>query len=126
MGIVGTRKRDTEEDFWIVEDAYIQFEHKHPDDEIIIVSGGCKQGADRFAEKIISKYRLDKRIFEPEKQPNMSYIEFTKACYSRNYDIAMLSDYLIACVDKLHRKGGTENTIDNFVKMGKGEKLILV
>lgn len=48
IGIIGSRRRNTIKDFW---DVYNRFKSLYfPGD--IIVSGGCPQGGDRFAEII--------------------------------------------------------------------------
>ena len=52
--IIGTRKRDTDEDFQVVWESF----RKYYEDGDIIVSGGCKLGGDRFAEVIASRMGL--------------------------------------------------------------------
>jgi hypothetical protein len=51
IGIVGSRRRDTEQDYKIVLN---KFEELYREGDIII-SGGCPKGGDRFAEKIAEK-----------------------------------------------------------------------
>ena len=45
IGIIGTRRRDTDEDYEIVKEAFLKI-YKPGD---IICSGLCKRGGDRFA-----------------------------------------------------------------------------
>lgn len=96
-----------------------------------IVSGGCKLGGDRFAERIAKAMKVSIKIHYPDKSkldpilmkknPRAAY---AKINYARNTLIAKDADILIACVAE-DRKGGTEDTIEKFRKMGK-DKVYLV
>lgn len=129
IGIVGSRRRNEVEDFLKVETALKVYFSVYP--EITVVSGGCKKGADKFAEDLIEKYNLPKIIHLPDKSkldpillkknPRAAYAIIN---YERNTLIANDSDILIACV-AFDRKGGTEDTIKKYIKMGKKE-LVLV
>lgn len=82
----------------------------------LIISGGCSQGADRFAEELAKELSIPIKIFYPEKvQPGSPRWAYTKVNYARNKLIAQASDRLVALVS-LDRKGGTENTIVWFKK----------
>ena len=117
IGIVGSRRRDTKEDFLAVKKAFFKI-YKEGD---WIVSGGCPKGGDKFA------YILHKKYYIP-------YLEFPanwpkhgkKAGFIRNTPVAKYSDTLIACVS-LDRTGGTEDTIDKWLYYHKDvENLIIV
>jgi len=115
IGIIGSRRRDSEEDFIKVEKAFSSI--YEPGD--IIVSGGCPEGGDRFAEIIAKENGIPIMIFPANwKQYGKS------AGFIRNGDIARKSDVLIACVAS-DRKGGTEDTITKFLKL-KTEKLLFL
>ena len=129
IGIVGSRRRDTEEDFKACEKAFLSI-YEEGD---CIVSGGCPKGGDKFAEIIAKKINLpkenliihypDKTKLDPEKlkkNPKWAYAEIN---FARNTLIAKDSDVLIAVVAS-DRKGGTEDTIKKADKMGK--KIVLV
>ena len=129
IGIIGTRRRDGMEDFAKVAAAFHQI-YKPGD---VVVSGGCKQGGDRFAE-ILASYTPDEPIiFLPDKRLlNQELIEAGKIRqawaiinYARNTKIAEKSTILIACVAP-DRKGGTEDTIKKFKKFHPDGLLILV
>lgn len=82
----------------------------------LIISGGCSQGADKFAEELAKELLIPTKIFYPKKvQPGSPRWAYTKVNYARNKLIAQASDRLIALVS-LDRKGGTENTIAWFKK----------
>lgn len=115
IGIVGTRRRDSDKDLKKVNDAFL----KVYDVGDRICSGLCPQGADRFAVILAVKYST-KTIWHQAR-----WEEYGKqAGFVRNSLIARDSDVLIACVAP-DRKGGTEDTIKKYLKLGK-DKLILV
>lgn len=97
-----------------------------------LVSGGCRRGADRFAEELSEELNIPIKIHYPDKSKldKQMAIEFPRGAYAeinyaRNKLIAQDSDYLIAYVAD-DRKGGTENTIKHFKEFGKEKNLILV
>jgi hypothetical protein len=104
IGIVGSRRRKSvfdrnklENQFWVI----------YEEDDWI-VSGGCPEGGDKFAEDIAKEYGIPIIIFYPY------WKKFGKAAgFVRNTPIALRSDILIALVAK-DRKGGTEDTIKKF------------
>ena len=109
IGIVGSRRRDTEEDYQQCEKTFL--ETYEDGDEL--VSGGCHKGGDRFCEIIAKKYQVPIKIY---------YAQWDKlgkgAGFARNTDIARDSDVIIALVAK-DRTGGTEDTIKKAEKMKK-------
>lgn len=114
IGIVGSRRRDTEED-------YAKLLHEFSkvagfDD--IIVSGGCYKGGDRFAERIVKQQGRTIIIHYPD------WDTYGRgAGFVRNTKIAEDCDVLLALVAP-DRKGGTEDTVKKAMKMGK--QIILV
>ena len=116
IGIVGTRRRDSEKDFQKVRAAFLKV-YKWGD---TICSGLCPKGADRFAVILAKRYRTKKLWFPPDWEKYGS-----SAGFIRNTDIAKRSYILIACVAE-DRKGGTEDTIKKFTKFHGSANLILV
>lgn len=117
LGIVGSRRRNSSEDKKIVRKKILELK---PD---MLVSGGCKQGADRFAEELADELRIPITVFNPRFHSHpKNYFGRVEAYYERNRMIANLSEYLIALVAP-DRKGGTENTISHFLKIENAEKL---
>lgn len=115
IGIVGSRRRNTDADYTAVLEAFKKL-YTLGDE---IVSGGCPEGADRFAEMIAKKLQVPIKIY---------YAEWDRlgksAGFVRNTNIAEDANILIACVAS-DRTGGTEDTVKKFVNMREGE-LILV
>lgn len=120
IGIVGSRKRNNPEDLIRVQSEVNKLRSILPDyNDIHIVSGGCTEGADRFAE-VIAKY---------EQFPiTIHYAKWSLQGHSagpiRNTKIAEESDFLISCVSQ-DRTGGTEDTIRKFLNKEDNTKLIL-
>jgi len=115
IGIIGTRRRNTEKDFKLTEKKFLSI-YKKGD---TLVSGGCPKGGDRFAEIISEKYRIPITIFRADWK-NKGKI----AGFLRNTNIAEDSDILIACVSS-DRTGGTEDTIKKYLKLGKKELILI-
>jgi len=140
IGIIGTRRRDTREDFELTKKAF--YEVYMPFDKIC--SGLCPKGGDWFAVLIAlgmdwiddsrERERLYQRVYHNQ---NINYnivpiwykADWKKlgkaAGPIRNTDIAKTSNYLIACVSS-DRLGGTEDTIKKFTKFHPKGALVLV
>lgn len=116
IGIIGTRRRDSEKDFKLVETAFLNAYDKGDK----ICSGLCPKGGDRFAVVLAKKYNVE-TIWHPAQWDKHG----KAAGFIRNGLIARDSDVLIACVAS-DRKGGTEDTIKKFKKLGKEFNLLLV
>lgn len=123
IGIVGSRRRNKPGDEVKLVDAFTKA--YVPGDRI--VSGGCPDGADNFAEAIAREWGISITIHYPRKEtlPKGFRLrhDYTKIFYARNQLIAEDCDILIAVVAK-DRTGGTEDTIKRAKKLGK--KVILV
>jgi len=108
IGIIGSRRRDTPVDKLLLKEVFDK--HYEPGDRI--VSGGCPQGGDRFAEEIARDLGLTIIIH----YPNWSGGRF--AGLARNTLIAEDGDMLLALVAP-DRKGGAEDTITKATRLGK-------
>lgn len=118
VGIVGTRRRDSLEDMNIITQTLDQVTQENEIDVItrktvMIVSGGCPHGGDRFAEMIAISLGLTILIHYPAWRT-----AGRGAGFMRNSLIANDCDVLIACVAG-DRTGGTEDTIKKVEKLGK-------
>ena len=114
IGIIGSRRRNSEEDFKQLEAKFLEIY----EDVDAIVSGGCATGGDRYAEILAKKYQVTIKIY---------YAQWDKigkgAGFARNTLIARDSDVLISlCASD--RTGGAEDTIKKAIKMNK--KIIIL
>ena len=104
--IIGSRRRDTTEDFIKTKKCFLGIYEKGD----MIVSGGCPKGGDRFAEILAREYDVPIKIFRAE------WTTWGRtAGFIRNTDIAKSGNRIIACVAP-DRTGGTEDTVKKFKK----------
>ena len=116
IGIIGTRRRDSQKDLKLVEEAFLSV---FDEADVTICSGLCPKGGDRFAVILANKYKT-KKLWYPADWETYG----KSAGFKRNIYIARDSDILIACVAK-DRTGGTEDTIKKFIK-GKGKDNLII
>jgi hypothetical protein len=109
IGIVGSRRRDSLEDYKKIIDKVIEIYEKGD----TFCSGGCSSGADKFAEEISDALQIPIQIHYAK-----WHTYGRGAGFMRNTLIAEDSDVLIACVAE-DRIGGTEDTIKKFQQLGK-------
>ena len=121
IGIVGSRRRNEPSDFEIVKKKLLEI-FKDGD---IIISGGCKRGADGFAEILVDELKVAGRTIDKQIFPADWKKHGRAAGFIRNTDIARESEVLIACVAP-DRTGGTEDTVKKFHKMHPGATVYLV
>lgn len=123
IGIVGTRRRDKADDFLITHDTFVKataLEVENGKTDVVIVSGLCSKGGDKFAVTLYKRYKT-KKLWFPAQWNSLGF----DAGFIRNTDIALVSDILIA-VRHYDCTGGTEDTINKFIKFGKKDQLILI
>lgn len=116
IGIVGSRRRDTDMDkqaTWAaLADIYEEGD--------TLVSGGCSQGGDRFCEEIGRDCDIPVLIHVAQ------WAKLGRSAgFTRNTYIARDADILIAVVAP-DRKGGTEDTVRKFTKFHPKGLVILV
>ncbi len=123
-GVVGSRRRNTLHDrkivFRLVEWIVDRRDWRN---RPIIVSGGCPQGADAFAEEAAKIWDLQMIVFPVDKKGVSSRWEFMKKAYERNRLVAERSTELYALVAP-DRMGGTENTIGHMLDLKKPVYLV--
>ena len=124
IGVVGSRRRNEQSDYGAVKAAVVEIMAEHPDEECILVSGGCKQGADSFVWRISADLNLLPPCEHlPAYKPGSAYFVVVKALKARNTKIAEDCDILVATPAE-DRKGGTEDTITKAEKFEKEVRLV--
>lgn len=121
VGIVGSRRRNGFEDRKIVFDIVERLVGAGRD--VVLVSGACPKGADRFAADAARHFRTALSEHPIPKRDYPNEWEFTQAAYVRNREIVMDSDYVVALIHP-DRTGGTENTLEHCRDLGKDAYLV--
>ena len=130
VGIVGSRKYENRKK--IKEFIFKLKTDKGAD--TIIVSGGCKTGADRYAKKYALELGLQYQEFPPFHETWNIYCPKDKKDYGRPYSvknffarnkiIAAYSDYVIAFIPRGVESKGSMSTIGYAKKFGKKHLVI--
>ena len=119
LGIVGSRRRSSPQDKQIIR-TFVEGLLKK-DLLLVLVSGGCKEGADKFAADLADEFSILIMEFLPDESllpSNPTYLDRVAMYYARNKQIAENSDALLALAAP-DRKGGTENTIKEMYILNK-------
>jgi len=112
IGVVGSRRRNSKADKAIV---YGELDRFVAEGGAVIVSGGCKTGADKFARE----YALDNGLELVEHLPDLTGVRGRSDAigryYARNAALVADCDILVAIVAE-NRRGGTENALSHAYK----------
>lgn len=118
IGMVGSRKRDSKEDYYLVRKDIIEYKVKFC--FITIVSGGA-DGIDNIARRVADDLGI------PIIEHLPKYEEYSEKgddiYFERNELIAIDSGYLNAY--PINMEGGTMNTVKHFRDLGKSKNLII-
>ena len=115
IGIIGSREY---QNFRKVKDTIFALKNKFGKD-LTIVSGGCRDGADKFAKKYAIEFECSALH---ENYYGKKYIP--KNFFHRNKMLAKYIDYLIAFIPKGGVSNGTANTITEAKKCKK--KVVII
>ena len=95
----------------------------------IIVSGGCKQGTDKYAKKYALELGLQYEEYPPFHEVHNLYCPLPESCYSKPYNvkyffarnkiIAGTCDFIVGFIPEGVESSGTMNTIDYAKKFDK-------
>ena len=130
IGIVGSRGYTNKQK---VKDLIFEIKQKYGD-EVEIVSGGQKLGADGFAKKFALEFDLEYVEFPPAHYSHNIHCKLSAKHYSkpyyvsnffkRNKQIAEYSNILVAFVQEGIESRGTMNTVSHAEKLKKMVKII--
>jgi|TARA_R100000458_G_C8184483_1_gene180352 predicted Rossmann fold nucleotide-binding protein DprA/Smf involved in DNA uptake len=130
IGIIGSREY---QNFRKVKDTIFELKKKFGN-ELMIVSGGCRDGADKFAKKFAIELGCSYIEFNPAHTPKNLYSALSENYYGKIYQpknffhrnkmIAKYCDYIIAFVPKGAKSNGTEHTIKEAKKIKKSVVII--
>ena len=98
------------------------------------MSGGCKQGADKYAKKYALDFGLQYEEYPPAHQPHNLYCSLPANRYGKEYSIkhffvrnkiiASVSDMVVAFIPEGIKSNGSLDTIKQAKKQGKKVKII--
>ena len=103
-------------------------------DKTIVVSGGCKQGADKYAKKYALEMGLQYEEYPPFHEVHNLYCSLPESRYdkpfsmrnffARNKIIAGTSDFIVAFIPEGVEANGTKNVLEYAKKLDKKRIII--
>ena len=125
IAIVGSRKYTNKKK---IKDFIFNLREKYGTG-ITIVSGGCKQGADKYAKKYALELDVQYEEYPPFHEVHNLYCGLPEDRYGKPYSvrfyfarnkiIAGVSEVVVGFIQRGHKSSGTENTLGYAEKMGK-------
>lgn len=125
VGIVGSREYTNRRK---IKEFVYKLKEKFGED-VEIISGGQKQGADGYAKKFALEFDMKYVEFPPRhytynqhcilEESHYGKRYYPKNFFDRNKQIVEYSDYIVAFMNKGKQTSGTLNTIETAQKMNK-------
>ena len=125
VAIVGSRRYENKRK---IKEFIFKLKNEYGTDTII-VSGGCKQGADKYAKKYALELGLQYQEYPPFHDVHNLYCVLPEHCYRkpysvkyffvRNKQIAQNSDVVVGFIPNGIKSNGTESTIKYAKKFNK-------
>ena len=130
VGIVGARIYENRKK---IKDFIFKLKNEKGDG-LTIVSGGCKDGADRYAKKYAIEFGLQYEEYPPAHHAHNLYCVLPENRYGKEYSIkhffvrnkiiASVSDMVVAFIPEGIKSNGSLDTIKQAKKQGKKVKII--
>ena len=130
VALIGSRRYENKKK---IKDFVFKLKQQYGNDTII-VSGGCKQGADRYAKKYTLELGLQYEEYPPFHEVHNLYCTLPKSRYDkpfsmrnffvRNKIIASVSDFIVAFVPNGVEAKGTISTLEYAKKLNKKRIII--
>ena len=125
VAIIGSRRYEKKKK---IKDFIFKLKQEHGEDTII-VSGGCKQGADKYAKKYALELGLQYEEYPPFHEVHNLYCTMPSSRYGKPYNIknffarnkiiAGTSDFIVAFIPKDVEANGSMNVIGYAEKFNK-------
>ena len=103
-------------------------------DKTIVVSGGCKQGADKYAKKYALELGLQYEEYPPFHEVHNLYCVLPESRYNKDFSmrnffvrnkiIASVSDFIVAFIPNGVEAKGTTNALEYAKKLDKKRIII--
>ena len=130
VAIIGSRRYENKKK---IKDFVFKLKQQYGDNTII-VSGGCKTGADRYAKKYALELGLQYEEYPPFHEVHNLYCTLPESRYSKPYSvknffarnkiIAGTSDFIAAFIPEGVEANGTKNVLEYAKKMNKKRIII--
>ena len=130
VAIVGSRRYENKKK---IKDFIFKLKQQYGDDTII-VSGGCKTGADRYAKKYALELGLQYEEYPPFHEVHNLYCAMPESRYGKPYSIknyharnkiiAGTSDFIVAFISEGVQSDGTFSTLEYAKKLDKKRIII--
>ena len=130
VAIVGSRRYENKKK---IKDFIFKLKQQYGDDTII-VSGGCKTGADRYAKKYALELGLQYEEYPPFHEVHNLYCAMPESRYGKPYSIknyharnkiiAGTSDFIVAFISEGVQSDGTFSTL-NYAKKFDKKRIII-
>ena len=130
VGIVGSRRYENRKK---IKDFIFELEKKFGND-LIIVSGGCKNGADKYAKKYALELDVQYEEYPPFHEVHNLYCVLPETLYgkpykvsnyfARNKQIAKNSDMVVGFIFENTQSNGTDSTLKYAKKFNKKTLII--
>jgi len=130
VAIVGSRRYENKKK---IKDFVFKLKEQYGTDTIV-VSGGCKQGADKYAKKYALELGLQYEEYPPFHDVHNLYCTIPSSRYGRPYNIrnfharnkiiAGTSDFIVAFIQEGVQSDGTFSTLNYAKKLNKKRIII--
>ena len=125
VGIIGARVYENKKK---IKNFIFKLKQEHGEDTVI-VSGGCKDGADRYAKKYALELGLQYEEYPPFHEVHNLYCPLPESLYGKSYHvknyfarnklIAKNSEFVVGFIPDGHQSNGTMSTLNYAEKMNK-------
>ena len=130
VAIIGSRRYENKKR---IKDFIFKLKNQYGD-KTIVVSGGCKQGADKYAKKYALELGLQYEEYPPFHEVHNLYCSLPESRYdkpfsmrnffARNKILAGTSDFIVAFIPDGVEAKGTTNTLEYAKKLDKKRIII--
>ena len=130
VALIGSRRYENKKK---IKDFVFKLKQQYGNDTII-VSGGCKQGADKYAKKYTLELGLQYEEYPPFHEVHNLYCVLPESRYNKDFSmrnffvrnkiIASVSDFIVAFVPDGVEAKGTISTLEYAKKLDKKRVII--
>ena len=130
VAIIGSRRYENKKK---IKDFVFKLKQQYGD-KTIVVSGGCKQGADKYAKKYALELGLQYEEYPPFHEVHNLYCVLPESRYNKDFSmrnffvrnkiIASVCDYIVAFIPEGVEANGTKNVLEYSKKLDKKRIII--